>query len=180
VDTARVPLRSLIRVFAWMGLTALGGGRSAYFYDAVVVRRGWVKTGDFVQDLTLSQLLPGPNFANLAVALGCRLGGWRGGVWALLAVLVPGGLTLMGLSALYFRGAFAPGTTRLMHGMGATVVGLVLVTTAQLVIASLRGRVAVAVAAATFVLVGPLGVTTPLAVCLVLPVSLWVNRPRRD
>src|SRR3989441_9796042 len=74
---ARVPLRSLIRVFAWTGLTALGGGRSAYFYDAVVVRRAWVTTGEFVQDLTLSQLLPGPNFANLAVALGCRLGGWR-------------------------------------------------------------------------------------------------------
>jgi len=176
----RVPLRSLIRVFAWTGLTALGGGRSAYFYEAVVVRRAWVKTGEFVQDLTLSQLLPGPNFANLAVALGCRLGGWRGGVWALLAVLVPGALALLGLTVLYVRGAFAPGATRFMQGMGATVVGLVLVTTAQLVTASLRGRIAVAVAVAMFVLVGPLGVTTPLAVCLVLPVSLWFNRPSRD
>ena len=165
-------------MFAWTGLTALGGGRSAYFYDAVVVRRAWVKTGEFVQDLTLSQLLPGPNFANLAVALGCRLGGWRGGMWALLAVLVPGALTLLGLTALYFRGAFAPGTTRLMHGMGATVVGLVLATTAQVVTASLRDPVAVAVAAATFLLVGPLGVSTPLAVGLVLPVSLWLHRPR--
>ena len=178
-DMARVPLRSLIRVFAWTGLIALGGGRSAYFYDAVVVRRSWVKTSEFVQDLTLSQLLPGPNFANLAVALGCRLGGWRGGVWALLAVLVPGALALLGLTVLYFRGAFAPGTTRLMHGMAAAVVGLVLVTTAQLVTASLRGRAAVAVAAGTFMLVGPLGVSTPVAVCLALPVSLWFNRPPR-
>src|SRR5213078_4484896 len=153
---AWVPLRLLIRVFAWTGLTALGGGRSAYFYDAVVVRRPWVKTSEFVQDLTLSQLLPGPNFANLAVALGSRLGGWRGGVGALLAVLVPGALVLLGLTALYFRGGFAPGTTRLMHGMGAT-----------------------AVAVATFLAVGPLGVNSALAVALVLPVSLWFNRPRR-
>src|SRR5436309_14655118 len=115
-DMARVPLRSLIRVFAWTGLIALGGGRSAYFYDAVVVRRAWVTTGEFVQDLTLSQLLPGPNFANLAVALGCRLGGWRGGVWALLAVLVPGALALLGLTVLYVRGAFAPRATRFMQG----------------------------------------------------------------
>jgi len=65
-----------------------------------------------------------------------------------------------------------------MHGMGATVVGLVLVATAQLVAGSIRGRVATAVAVATFLLVGPLGVNTALAVCLVLPVSLWCNRPR--
>ena len=176
---AWVPLRLLIRVFAWTGLTALGGGRSAYFYDAVVVRRPWVKTSEFVQDLTLSQLLPGPNFANLAVALGSRLGGWRGGVGALLAVLVPGALVLLGLTALYFRGGFAPGTTRLMHGMGATVVGLVLVTTAQLVTGSVRGRAATAVAVATFLAVGPLGVNSALAVALVVPVSLWFNRPSR-
>src|SRR5256885_15658144 len=114
---ARVPLRSLIRVFAWTGLIALGGGRSAYFYDAVVVRRAWVTTGEFVQDLTLSQLLPGPNFANLAVALGCRLGGWRGGVWALLAVLVPGALALLGLTGLCFRGAVGAGAAGPRHGV---------------------------------------------------------------
>jgi len=171
---SRVRLPHLIRVFAWTGLTSLGGGRSAYFHDAVVVRRPWVRNDEFVQDLTLSQLLPGPNFANLAMALGCRLGGWRGGVWALLAVLI-----LLLLAVLYFRGGFAPATTHAMHGMAATVVGLVLVTTARIVRASLHGRVALVVAVATFLLVGPLGVNTPLAIALVLPVALWWHRPRR-
>ena len=50
---ARVPLWLLIRVFAWTGLTALGGGRSAYFYDAVVVRRAWVTTGEFAIDFQI-------------------------------------------------------------------------------------------------------------------------------
>src|SRR3989441_11156994 len=116
---ARVPLWLLIRVFVWPGLPALGGGRGAYFYDAVVVRRSWVKTNEFVQDLTLSQLLPGSNFANLSVALGSRLGGRRGGVGALLAVLVPGALVLPALTALYFRGGFAPGAPPPLHGVGA-------------------------------------------------------------
>jgi chromate transporter len=138
-----------------------------------------VKTGEFVEDLTLSQLLPGPNFANLSVALGARLAGWRGGVWAVLAVLVPGAFAVLGLTVLYFRGALAEGTAPLMHGMGATVVGLVLVTTAQLVTSSIRGSIATAVAVATFLLVGPLGVNTALAVCLVLPASLWLHRPQK-
>ncbi len=176
---SRVRLRHLIRVFAWTGLTSLGGGRSAYFHNAVVVRRRWVRDDEFVQDLTLSQLLPGPNFANLAVALGCRLAGWAGGAWALLAIVAPGAVILLLLTVLYFRGGFAPATTHVMHGMAATVVGLVLVTTARLVRASIRGRAGVAVAAVTFLLVGPFHVFTPLALALVLPVSLWWYRPRR-
>ena len=176
---SRVRLPHLIRVFAWTGLTSLGGGRSAYFHDAVVVRRPWVRNDEFVQDLTLSQLLPGPNFANLAVALGCRLAGWAGGAGALAAIVAPGAVILLLLAVLYFRGGFAPAATHVMHGMAATVVGLVLVTTARIVRASLHGRVALGVAVATFLLVGPLGVNTPLAIALVLPVALWWHRPRR-
>jgi len=175
----RIPLSRLIRVFTWTGLTSLGGGRSAYFHDAVVMRRRWLRHEEFLQDLTLSQLLPGPNFANLAVALGCRLAGWAGGAGALLAIVAPGAVILFALTILYFRGGFAPATTHVMHGMAATVVGLVLVTTARLVRASIRGRAGVAVAAITFLLVGPFHVFTPLALALVLPVSLWWYRPRR-
>lgn len=175
----RIPVSRLIGVFMWTGLTSLGGGRSAYFHDAVVMRRRWLRHEEFLQDLTLSQLLPGPNFANLAVALGCRLAGWAGGAGALLAIVAPGAVILFVLTILYFRGGFAPATTHVMHGMAATVVGLVLVATARLVRASIRGRAGVAVAVVTFLLVGPFHVFTPLAVALVLPVSLWWHRPRR-
>ena len=51
--------------------------------------------------------------------------------------------------------------------------------TRRLVRASIRGRAGVAVAAVTFLLVGPFHVFTPLAIALVLPVSLWWHRPRR-
>lgn len=174
----RVRLPHLVRVFAWTGLTSLGGGRSAYFHEAVVVRRRWVGNDEFVQDLTLSQLLPGPNFSNLAVALGCRLAGLRGGAWALLAVLAPGAVVLLVLATLYFRGAFAPGVARLMHGMSAAVVGLVFVMTARIVAASARGGAALLVAVATFFLVGPFHVNTVVSIAVVLPVSLWLHRPR--
>lgn len=174
----QIPLSRLIRVFAWTGFTSLGGGRSAYFHDAVVMRRRWLRHDEFVQDLTLSQVLPGPNFANLAVAIGCRLAGWAGGAGALLAIVAPGAVILFALTVLYFRGGFAPATTHVMHGMAAAVVGLVLVTTARLVRASIRGGAGVAVAAVTFLLVGPLQVFTPLAIALVLPAALWWHRPR--
>jgi len=176
--TDRVRLSRIVQVFGWTGLTSLGGGRSAYFYDAVVMRRPWLKSHEFIQDLTLSQLLPGPSFNNLGVALGVRLAGWRGGAWGALALLVPGAVILLGLTLLYFHVGFAPNTPSDMHGMGAAVVGLVFTTTARMIRPSTRGGRPLVVAAAIFVLVGPLHVNTGLVVLIMMPLSLWLHRPR--
>src|SRR5262249_49989250 len=177
---SRVRLSRLFSVFAWTGLTSVGGGRYAFFYDALVVRRPWVRSDEFVQDLTLSQILPGPNFSNLAVALGMRLGGAPGAFWGGVALMLPGALILLGLGVLYFRGAFAPSTTHAMRGVGAAVVGLVFVATASIVPATLRGWRSISIAAAIFVLVGPLGVAAALGILLVVPASVWLHRPRRS
>jgi chromate transporter len=175
----RIRLARLVRVFAWTGLTSIGGGRYAFFYDALVVRRAWVRSDEFVQDLTLSQIMPGPNFSNLAVALGARLGGWRGALWGTVALVLPGALILLGLGALYLRHGFTPDAAHAMRGMSAAVVGLVLLTTARIIPVSLRGWRALVIAPAMFLLVGPLRVNTALAILIVAPVSLWLHRPRR-
>ncbi|HET8531547.1 MAG TPA: chromate transporter [Methylomirabilota bacterium] len=156
----RVSLLRLIAVFTWTGFSSLGGGRSAYFHDALVRRRRWIRHDEFVQDFTLSQVLPGPNFSNLAVVLGYRLAGFAGGVWGLLAIVVPGAVILMGASVLYARGALGPGGSLLVRGLSAAVVGLVLVTSLRIMRGSLRNGRAVVVALLTFVAVGPLRLPT--------------------
>jgi len=183
----RVSLLRLIAVFTWTGLSSLGGGRSAYFHDALVRRRGFIRHDEFVQDFTLSQVLPGPNFSNLAVALGYRLAGVAGGVWGLLAIVLPGALILLGAGVLYFRGAFSPSATLLIRGLSAAVVGLVLVTTLRIIFGSrrglgsrrgrgsLRGGRAVVVAALTFAAVGPLRLPTVGVVLVMAAVSLWLH-----
>jgi len=120
----RVSLLRLIAVFTWTGLSSLGGGRSAYFHDALVRRRGFIRHDEFVQDFTLSQVLPGPNFSNLAVALGYRLAGIAGGVWGLLAIVLPGAVILVGVARLYLHGAFGGSATLLLRSLSAAVVGL--------------------------------------------------------
>jgi chromate transporter len=176
--TERVRLSRLVQVFAWTGLTSLGGGRTAYFYDAMVMRRPWLTSHEFIQDLTISQLLPGPSFSNLGVALGVRLAGWRGGAWGALAILVPGALILLGLTWLYFHVGFTPHATSAMRGMGAAVVGLVFVTTGRMIRAAIHDLRSLLLSAAIFLLVGPLHVNTALVIVLVVPLSLWLHRPR--
>jgi chromate transporter len=180
----RVSLPRLIAVFTWTGLSSLGGGRSAYFHDALVRRRGFVRHDEFVQDFTLSQVLPGPNFSNLAVALGYRLAGVPGGVWGLLAIVLPGALILLGLGALYVRGDFSPAVTLLMRSLSAAVVGLVLVTTLRIILGSRRGRGSlrggrgIVVAVLTFVAVGPLRLPTVGVVLVMAALSFWLQWSR--
>jgi chromate transporter len=175
----RVRPSRIARVFAWIGLTSIGGGRYAFFYDALVARRQWVSNKEFVQDLTLSQVLPGPTFSNIAVALGIRLGGWRGALWGGAAVILPGGLILLALAALYFHGGLSPGLGGAMHGMSAAVVGLVFAATARVIVGTIRDGRSPLLAAGVFVLVGPLHVNTALVIALAIPAGLWLYRPRR-
>ena len=167
----------IVRAFVALGLTSFGGGRTAYIYESLVARRRWVKTEDFLQDLMLSQILPGPNSSNLAVAVGHRLAGLRGAVAAFAAVLTPGALVLLVLASFYFHGDITPGAKTLMRGAGAAVAALVVVTTARLGFA-FRGWRSFLVIGVTFVAVGPLRLNTIATVLVVGGLSLWLHRPR--
>jgi chromate transporter len=173
----RVRTSVLTALFAWIGITRVGGGRSADFYEALVVRHRWITPEEFVQGLTLSQLLPGPTVSNLSVALGHRLRGAVGAACALLAVLVPGALALVAISALYFVRGPSPAMRVALRGMGAAVVGLVFVTTLRLARGALRGRGAPWIAAAVFLAVGPLRLNAVVVILVLGALSLWWNRP---
>jgi chromate transporter len=168
---------AVAKVFAWLGATTVGGGRSAYFYEAFVVRRRWISDEEFIKGLTLGQLLPGPTLSNLTVFLGHQLRGPLGAALALGAVLLPGALVILALTALYFERGVGPGLTAALRGMGAAVVGFMLVMALRMSRTALRGRAAPCIAAATFLAVGPLRLNTALVLVVAGVFSLWVHRP---
>jgi chromate transporter len=172
-----IALSQLTRVFTWTGILSIGGGRAAFFYEALVVRRRWLRTDEFLQDYTLAQLLPGPTVSNLAITLGHRLAGRPGATWALLAVVVPGLVVLLALAILYFGRGLAPTTASLMHGMAAAVVGLLLVTGVRLMRPVLVNARAVGIAVGTFAAVGPLHVNTAVVLLVSAALSVWLHRP---
>ncbi len=173
----RVPMSRLARVFAWIGLTSIGGGRAAYIYEAFVEGRAWLTQEEFLPGLALCQLLPGPTISNLAVFLGHGLRGAPGATMGLLGVLLPGALAILALSALYFAYGVGPGLAAVLHGMGAAVAGFLCVTTGRMARGAFRGRGAPWIGALAFVSVGLLHVNTVLVIGLVGALSLWLNRP---
>jgi chromate transporter len=168
-----------VRVFALTGILSIGGGRAAFFYDALVTRRRWMRVDEFLQDFTLAQLLPGATFANLSITLGHRLAGVAGAFGGLAAVVVPGGVILVVLAAIYIARGLMPDVATLMRGMSAAVVGLVAVTTIRMARPALLSTRALAIAAATFIAVALLRLNTPAVIVVMAAIGLWLNRPER-
>jgi chromate transporter len=173
----RVRLRDLVRVFAWLGLTSVGGGRTGYFHESLVVRHAWTDNDEFLQDLTICQLLPGPNASNLAVAIGYRLAGLAGSVWAWLALLAPGALLVLGFTLLYFKRGLDVRETIALRGMGGAVVALMLVTNLRIFRGARHGRTGILIAAITFVAVALLRLNTAVVVIVLTVIGVWLHRP---
>lgn len=156
--------RELFVAFMLLGLQGFGG--------VVVVAqrvlcedRKWLTRGEFVEMLSVGQVVPGPNVCNVALMLGDRFFGWRGAAAALLGLLaVPFGIALA-LAAAYAHWAGRPEVAGALRGMGFVSAGLILGTAAKLASAlrasPLGAPACVAFGGAAFALVALLRV--PLA-----------------
>ncbi len=141
-------LRALARVFLGLGLTAFGGPAAhvALMQRELVRRRAWLEQAEFLDLLSLSQLIPGPSSSELALHLGLRRAGWRGMLLAGGGFILPGCLMVAGLAWAYQRYGERPETAGLLRGILPVVLALILVATWDLARASLRRPPALALA----------------------------------
>ena len=147
---------ALFRVFTRMALQGFGGVLPVAQHH-LVERERWMSRAQFVELLSLGQVLPGPNVVNLALMVGDRYFGWRGALAALAGMLaVPLGVVLA-LAALYSRFAALPPVAGALRGMGAVAAGLVIATALKLM-SSLKGNALGAALAALFALLTLLGI----------------------
>ena len=163
-------LAAIFRAFLTIGMISFGGGRQAYFQDALVSRRKWISEAEFLEAVAVSQVLPGPNIGNLAAYLGQRLHGVIGAIVAVACLTVPGAVMIVALAWFYFHGMPASITGPVGEGVAAAAVGL-----AGASVLRLRGGVSNiagwGIAALTFVLFGPLQWPVFIVLLLVLPPS---------
>jgi chromate transporter len=85
-----------------------------------------------METVAVSQVLPGPGVGNLTVMLGQRLRGFPGAVIALIAMLTPGAVLMVVLSALYFQHGQLPTFISIFRGIAAAAAGLALATGVQM------------------------------------------------
>jgi chromate transporter len=176
----RVGLLPLIAAFGTIGLTSFGGARASYFRHVLVVSRGWLDDAQFLEGLTISQTLPGPNVSNLSVYTGNRLRGPLGALVALLAFLVPGSIMIVLLAAFGFGHENLPAVRAVFLGVGAAAVGLSVATTLQIGVRGVRGVRDWIIVAVTFAAIAFLRLPILIPLLVIAPISVWLWRPRRS
>lgn len=163
---APASLGELFWTFNRMSLQGFGGVLAVAQHE-LVERLGWLTKAQFVEMLSVSQVLPGPNIVNLALMMGDRYFGRRGALAALGGMmLVPLGIVLL-LAALYSHFSAVPQVAGALRGMGAVAAGLVVATSLKL-LPTLKGNA-----------LGPIGCTllalgTIVTVAVLRLPLLWV------
>ena len=134
IDTSATPAphqqspRHLSELF-WVfnHLTLLGVGGVLPFAQRILVEdKRWLRTEQFVEMLSLGQVLPGPNLINLALMVGQHFFGWRGALTALAGMLAAPLVLIFLVAIAYAQCARTPAVAHALQGMTTVVAGLVI------------------------------------------------------
>ncbi|MEO8836050.1 MAG: chromate transporter [Caldimonas sp.] len=121
----------LFTTFTRMALQGFGGVLAVAQYE-LVERKHWLSRDEFVEMLSLAQVLPGPNVVNLSLMFGDRFFGVRGALAALAGMLLVPLFIVMALTALYAEFSHLPVVAGALRGMGAVAAGLIIATAIKL------------------------------------------------
>jgi chromate transporter len=98
----------------------------------LVDRLRWISDREFVELLTLGQLLPGPNVLNLTVMVGNRLGGLTGVAVSVAGYLGWPILVVVAMGIFYQHYGTVPQVQQALAGMSKVAAGLLLATVVKL------------------------------------------------
>lgn len=129
MDAAPRPtsLRELGLLFLRLGATAFGGPAAhvAMMHDEVVRRRNWLSEERFLDLVSATNLIPGPNSTELAIHIGWERRRWAGLAVAGLAFIVPAVLLTAGCGWAYVRFGHVPSASWLLYGVKPVIVAVV-------------------------------------------------------
>lgn len=176
---AQPPLGELFLAFTKVALRGFGGALP-WARRMMVEEKRWLTADEFNEAFALSQFLPGPNAVNFSVVFGSRFGGGLGALAAVAGLLGPPFVIITILALLYARFGDLTVLSRMLTGVAAAAVGLLIAMVAKMAVPLFKRRdwapfVALAAFAGVALLRWPL-----LTVLVVLaPVSIalaWFRR----
>jgi chromate transporter len=130
-DQPHVNRLALFLAFSRISLSSFGG---ALFWARreLVERQRWLTEREFVELLTIGQLLPGPNVLNLTVMVGHRFAGWTGAGAAVTGYLGWPCLVVIAMGVLYQHYGDVQQVQHALAGMSKVAAGLLLATVIKL------------------------------------------------
>ena len=127
LTNSQVSLPEFTAVAGKIGLLSFGGpaAQIALMQDELVDKRGWISQADFLRALSFCLLLPGPEAMQLAIYVGWRMHGVRGGLIGGSLFILPGALVVFALALAYVTFGKNPLILNAFMGIKACVVVIV-------------------------------------------------------
>lgn len=124
----RTTLRELASLFLRLGATAFGGPAAhiAMMHDETVKRRGWLSETRFLDLLSATNLIPGPNSTEMAIHIGWDRRRWTGLLVAGVAFIVPAMLITGALAWCYVEYSALPAASWLLYGIKPVILAVIL------------------------------------------------------
>jgi chromate transporter len=120
-------LWQMVTYMAKLGTIGFGGPVAlvGYMHRDLVEDRKWISEADYKEGLTLSQLMPGPLAAQLAIYLGYVHYGVAGATAAGVAFVLPSFFMVVALGAAYIAYGGLTWMQAVFYGVGASVIGII-------------------------------------------------------
>jgi chromate transporter len=114
----------LARFFLWLGAVSFGGPvvHLAVLEEHAVRARQWLTADEFLELLGLTNLIPGPNSTEMAMAIGYKRAGFAGLLVAGVCFILPAACLTTLLAWLYVRYAALPSLQPALAGLAPAVI----------------------------------------------------------
>src|SRR5580700_8392884 len=138
----RPSFREALRFWCKLGWISFGGTAAhiAIMHDELVEKKRWISNGTFLHALSHCMILPGPEAQQLAIYIGWRLHGKRGGIVAGTLFVLPSMFVLLALSVIYVRFGSLLWIAAMFNGLKPAVIALVIVALERVARRALRDR----------------------------------------
>jgi chromate transporter len=176
----RPSFREALRFWFKLGWISFGGtvAHIAIMHSDLVEKKRWISNASFLHALSHCMILPGPEAQQLAIYIGWKLHGKRGGIVAGTFFVLPSMFVLLALSMIYVRFGNLPWITAMFNGLKPAVIALVVIALQRVARRALRGVVPCVVAAATFVVMFFFDISLLLAMFSVIVLGIVLGRLR--
>ncbi len=123
----KISVKEQFKIWGYVAANSFGGpaGQMAVIHKTVVDDHKIVSEDRFLHALNFCMLLPGPEAQQLATYMGWLIDRWRGGLIAGGLFILPGFLSILGLSYLYIMYTDLPLVQGLFYGMKPAIIAIV-------------------------------------------------------
>jgi chromate transporter len=164
--------------FLKVGLSGFGGVMP-FARRMIVDERRWLTELEFLDVLSLSQFLPGPNIVNVAIIIGRRFAGVAGALAAFTGLMLMPIVIVLALAELYAQVAQVDAVRGAFTGVSAAASGLIVATALKLAQPLRRHAWQIAVCVVSFAGIALLRVPLLWLLAVLCPVSIAIAWWRR-